>query len=239
MLTDSDPEGEKPFEISEFRCEHLNEGFATMIDKLMGAALLVPDCIASDDPDRLDRCRTLTHEARAQQAALTRSVLLSQPPGHVFHALIHLPFLLQRIGDKLEFVVNTSQATSQESRVLDDKARAHLQQLLAILTDMMSNLRDAFVVRDSLLVQSIISEGNELKQMLLDERSTSWPRPRLGRQCFQPTVTYLEILDAIKSACEDVDTICARLRDLETTTPAASTAREGAEGIVDERGGAL
>jgi hypothetical protein len=57
--------------------------------------------MAAEDPGFMHRCRALTREARLQEADLTRGLIATHAQGHELQALIHLPFLLQRIGEKL------------------------------------------------------------------------------------------------------------------------------------------
>ncbi|MEW6112845.1 MAG: hypothetical protein AB1664_12010, partial [Thermodesulfobacteriota bacterium] len=123
---------------------------------------------------------------------------------------------LQRIAEKLLNISACFRLKSRDGILLNGKAEAHFDQLLVILVDMMSNLRDAFTISDAVLVESIISEAVELNRMIRDFRSAHWSRPRAGALAGQATGMYLDILDAIKSASEDVGNICRALLELDT-----------------------
>jgi Na+/phosphate symporter len=193
----------------------LNQGCLTMIGKLMEIAFSLSVCISSDGPNEMDRCEILAKEVREQERALTKN-LHAVAQRDTLSALVRLPFFLQGIGEKLENIVNCCRHKAGEGILLNGTGEAHCQQLLAILIDMMNNLQDAFNMTDTVLVQSIISQGSELSRMLKDFRSADWLRPRKGPFAAQTIDIYLDILDAIKSANEDVGNICTALLELQT-----------------------
>jgi Na+/phosphate symporter len=214
MLNDSDPERQQALEVPDPRSGSLNEGFPLMVGKLIETGLLLSTCISTGDQNQISRCEALARDVYAHEEILTRNLLASKAED-LPKTLIHLPFLLQRICENLEDILNCCRLKTKDGILLNGKAEAHLQQLLAILVDMMNNLRDAFTVPDVVLVESIISEGNGLNRMLRDFRSAHWSRPGTGSSAFQATAVYLDILDAIKSANEDVGNICQTLLELE------------------------
>jgi len=190
-----------------------------MIGKLLDLALLLSVCLSTDGPGEIGRCATLAKEIREHERALT-SDLRSVAQGDTFRALVRLPFFLQNIGGKLEDIANCCRLQAGDGIVLNGAGEAHCQQLLAILIDMMNNLQDAFVTADTLLVQSIMSQGRELSLMLRDFRSADWLRSRKGPFAARMIGVYLDILDAIRSANEDVGNICATLLELQTISMA-------------------
>ncbi len=186
-----------------------------MIGKLAEIALSLSVCISVDKPGEIDRCEALVKEVRGQGKALMRDVH-AVAHGDTLNALVRLPFYLQGIGEKLENILNCCRIKVREGILLNGTGEAHCQQLLAILVDMMNNLQDAFIMTDAVLVQSIISQGSELSRMFRDFRSADWMRLRNGPSAAQMIGIYLDILDAIKSANEDVGNICTTLLELET-----------------------
>ncbi len=184
---------------------------------MLEIALSLSVCISTDEPGEIDRCEILAKEVREQEKALTRD-LHAVAQGDTLSALVRLPFFLQGIGEKLENIVNCCRHKVGEGILLNGTGEAHCQQLLAILIDMMNNLQDAFTMPDTVLVQSIISQGNELSRMLRDFRSADWLRLRKGPSAAQMIDMYLDILDAIKSANEDVGNICTTLLELQTNS---------------------
>lgn len=193
----------------------LSQGCVTMIGKLLDLAGLLSVCVSTGGPHEMDLCETLAKEVRERERALT-SDLRSVPEGDTLRALVRLPFFLQNIGEKLENIVNCCRLKVGQGILLNGTGEAHCQQLLAILIDMMNNLRDAFIMSDAVLVQSIISQGSELSRMLRYFRSNDWMRLLTGPSAAQMIGIYLDILDAIKSANEDVGNICATLLELQT-----------------------
>jgi Na+/phosphate symporter len=204
------------------------DGFLIMIDKLVETALLLSACISTADASRIDRCEALAAEVHEQEKALTRELLASKA-GDVPKGLIHLPFLLQRVAEKLLNISTCFRLSTRDGILFNGKAEAHLDQLLVILVDMMSNLRDAFMISDAVLVESIISEASELSRKIRDFRSAHWSRPRTGASAGQATGMYLDILDAIKSASEDVGNICRALLELDTIRICSPKVPEGAD----------
>jgi Na+/phosphate symporter len=214
MPNDSDPERLQAPEVRDLKSGGLNEGFPIMVGKLIETGLLLSTCISTGDQNQISRCEALARDVYAHEKTLTRNLLASKPED-LPKTLIHLPFLLQRICQNLDDILNCCRLKTKDGILLTEKAEAHLQQLLAILVDMMNNLRDAFTVPDVVLVESIISEGNGLNRMLRDLRSAHWSHPRVRSSAFQGAAVYLDILDAIKSANEDVGNICQTLLELE------------------------
>ena len=199
-----------------------------MVDKLIETGILLSTFISTGDPDQIGRCEALARDVYEHEKALTRSLLTSKEE-ELPSALIHLPFLLQRICVNLEEILNCCRHKTKDGILLNGKAEAHLHQLLAILVDMMNNLRDAFTIPDVVLTESIISEGNGLNRMLRDFRSTHWSRPRTSASAFQATAVYLDILDAIKSANEHMGNICQTLLELERIAAVSTKVPEGAD----------
>jgi Na+/phosphate symporter len=215
MPNGSDRESGQSLNAPGSQAASLNQGCLIMIGKLVEMALSLSVCISSGGPNEMDRCEILAKEVREQERALTRN-LHAVAQGDTLSALVRLPFFLQGIGEKLENIVNCCRLKVGHGILLNGAGEAHCQQLLAILIDMMNNLQDAFTMTDTVLVQSIISQGSELSRMLKDFRSADWLRLRKGPFEAQVIDIYLDILDAIKSVNEDVGNICATLLELET-----------------------
>lgn len=228
MLNDSDSERHQAPEVSGPKSWSLDEGFPIMVDKLVETGILLSTCISTGDLNQIGRCETLAKDVYAHEKALTRNLLASKE-GELPDVLIHLPFLLQRVCENLEGILNCCRLKTRDGILLNGQADAHLQQFLAIFVDMMNNLKDAFTTPDAVLVESIISEGGELNRMLREFRSTYWTRPRSCSPAFQAATLYLDILDAIKSANEDVENICQSLLELGRTTAAFTKVPECAE----------
>jgi Na+/phosphate symporter len=219
MSNGSDRESEQLSKGPDSPSDALNQGCLIMIGKLVEIALSLSVCLSADRPSEMNRCETLAKEVRECEKDLTRE-LRSVAQRDTLSPLLRLPFLLRGIGEKLENIVSCCRFKAGQGIPLNGAGEAHCQQLLAVLIDMMNNLQDAFIMDDSVLVQSIISQGSELRRMLRDFRSAAWLRPRKGSLAAQMIGVYLDVLDDIKSANEDVGSICATLLELQTISMA-------------------
>jgi Na+/phosphate symporter len=210
MTNGSDRENHHLSEAPDCRSATLTQGCLIMIGKLIETTLSLSVCISADEPDEIGRCETRAKELREHERALTRE-MHAVALGDAFSPLVSVPHLLRNVSEKLENIVKCCSARAEEGVRLNGTGEAHCQQLLAILIDMMRNLEDALIMTDTVLLQSIISQGGELSRMLRNFRSTYWLRPRKGPTATQMMGTYLDILDAIKSANEEVENICTTL----------------------------
>jgi Na+/phosphate symporter len=229
MLGDSDRKGEERAVAYGALPVALNEGFLVMTGRLVEMAFLLSACISSHDASRMNRCEMLASEVREQEKALTRELVTADKEGDLLKAFVHLPFRFERIAEQMESILSCCRVKCSTGILFSGKAEADLQQLLAILLDMMSNLRDAFSVPDSVLVESIISEGGELSGMLRGLRSAQWSRPEPSPSMFQGTSLYLDILDAIKSASEDLGSVCKELLHAQMISTACTNVPEAPE----------
>lgn len=214
MTDDADSERHNSSKVPDFRSIGLNESFSIVVGKLAEAALLLSSCISMGDGADFDRCDMLAKDLREHEEALIRDMCACQD-ANLPNSLIHLAFLLQRIGGDLDKILNCWRLGSGARISLNGKTEGRLQQLLAILIDMMNNLRDAFIIPNVVLVESIVSEGEELGRMLWNLRSAYWSREP-GTSAVPANGMYLDVLDAIKLASVDIGIICATLLELET-----------------------
>jgi Na+/phosphate symporter len=83
-----------------------------------------------------------------------------------------------------------------------------------MLLDMMNNLRDAFRTPNKLLLESIISQGRQLTEMLEDSRLAHWERMEAGFCSPRASSVFLEVLDSMKLMNEYVQKMCNTLIEL-------------------------
>ena len=218
MTNGSDRENHNLSEVSGSQSATLTQGCLIMIGKLIETTLSLSVCISADEPDEIGRCETRAKEVREHERDLARemhAVALGDP----LSPLVSVPQLLRNVSEELENIVKCCIATAEEGVRLNGTGEAHCLQLFAILIDMMRNLQDALIMTDTVLVQSIISQGGEMSRMLRDFRSTYWLRPRKGPTATQMMGIYLDILDAIKSANEGIENICTTLLEAARGVP--------------------
>jgi hypothetical protein len=173
MLNDSDPERQQASEVPDPRSGSLNEGFPLMVGKLIETGLLLSTCLSTGDQNQISRCEALAKDVYAHEEILTRNLFASKAED-LPKTLIHLPFLLQRICENLEDILNCCHLKTKDGILLNGKAEAHLQQLIAILVDMMNNLRDALTVHDvdapGFSISTLVSTGDGLFGVSSDRR---------------------------------------------------------------------
>jgi hypothetical protein len=209
MTDDADSERHISLKAPDFRPIGLNKSFSVVTGKLAEAALLLSGCISMGDAADFDRCDMLAKDLREHEEALIRDMCACQE-ANVPNSVIHSAFLLHRIGRDLDKILNCCRPGSGGRMSFNGKTEGQFQQLLAILIDMMNNLRDAFIVPNAVLLESIISQEEELGGMLRDFRSAC--RSREPEISAVPTHRmYLNVLDAINLASVDIGIICATL----------------------------
>jgi len=197
--------------------EHIGvqEGFLVMVSKLTEMVRLLVECISGGSASPLDECADLANEVHQYERVLTKALLAAHGEDDPLKALIRLPFQLERIGDRLEIILGCCRIRVTDGLDLNGRADSGLHQLLAVLLDVMNNLRDAFWKPDAVLLESIICECREVGEKLQELRLISWSPEQRGHSASQTTRTYLDSLDAIKSANEDLGKICASLMEFE------------------------
>ena len=158
MESHSNLDGQEQARVPTARAFGMHEGFATMIGKLIDMALSLSECVAAADNRYMSRCQKLREEVRFHQKSLTRDLLASPEEKDFLKVVIHLPFRLETIGERLECILNCFRIRGSSEMRFNDDSEAAFQQLLAILIDMMNNLRDAFALPDAILVESIIAD---------------------------------------------------------------------------------
>ncbi len=191
----------------------VHEGFLVMVSKLTEMVRLLLKCMSGGSASQLDECASLAKEVHQCEKVLTTAVLAAPGANDPRKALIRLPFQLEEIGDRLETILECCRVRLSDGLTLNGKADAGLHQMLAVLLDVMSNLRDAFWEPDSVLLESIICECREVGEKLHEIRLNSWSTERPDHRASQATRTYLATLDAIKSANDDVAKICTNLME--------------------------
>ena len=204
----------------------IQEGFLVMISKLTEMIRLILGCISGGAASQLQDCTNLANEVHQCEKILTRALLASRGEHDPLNALIRLPFQLEGIGENLETILSCCRIKMREGLDLTGKAESALHQLLAVLLDMMSNLRDAFRRPDAVLLESIICECREANQKVQELRLIPWPSRFKGPAAFETTRMYLDALDAIKSANEGLGKICASVMEWETVLTASGSEGE-------------
>jgi Na+/phosphate symporter len=189
----------------------LQEGLLIMISKILEMARLLSKAVVSGSQAQMDACGILGKDVHEQEKLLTRSLISSEAKTARLSDVIRFPARLERIGDLLENILRCCRIKARDGIPFGDKAHAELGQLFALLTDMLVNLRDAFVTTNKFLVDRIVTDGKKLGQNLQDARLAHWDRLERGFGAPQASSLYLDILDSITGINEYMVKMCDRL----------------------------
>jgi len=192
----------------------LGEGLMVMLSKLIEMTRLLSKAVTSGSADQMDQCEALAQEVHDQEAFLTGNLVSGNVRKDLLKGLLRLPYRLERIGDMLESILDCCREKKRKGVRFSDKAHAELEQLFAMLMDMMKNLRDAFRLPNRILLEAILAQGNKLGQLLEDFKLTHWDRLEAGFCHVAASAMYREILDSTKDANEYVQKICLSFLEL-------------------------
>jgi len=193
----------------------VEERVLVMISKIMAMTRLLSKCVFSGTPKLMNDCETLGREVRQEEKVLTTELVSSKVNPALLGGVIRFPFRLERIAGTLESISQCCRSKVRDGTAFSDKAHAELDQLFAVLLDMMTNLRDAFVTPNPILLEHIISQGKKLAQMLLDFRMAHWARLEAGFCAPHASSAYLAILDCMTSVNTYLQKMCMTLRELQ------------------------
>jgi Na+/phosphate symporter len=182
----------------------LEDSLITTAGKIIDIIRLISKCIVTGDKSEMDRCAALAEDVHQQEKMLTKTLLSSGVRGELFKGLVRFPSRLERIGDTLETILRCCRIKAREGISFSDKAEEELDQLFAMLLDMMNNLRDGFRTPNKLLLESIISQGRQLTGMLEDCRWAHGSRFLFAQSvfCFSGSAGFHEIDERVRA--EDV-----------------------------------
>ncbi len=196
----------------------LQEGLLVMSSKVIEMIGLLSKCVVSGAQKQMDACESLAKEVHRQEKALTTDLVSSKLKPDMLKGLIRFPYRLERIGDMLEAILHCCRIKAQKGLHFTDQAHGELDQLFGILFEMMSNLRDAFVTPNKVILEHIISRSEKLGKMLLDFRFAHWGRLEGGFCSPHASSTFLAILDSMTAINEYLEKMSATLLELGTTS---------------------
>ncbi len=192
----------------------LDEGLMVMISKLMEMTRLLSKAVISGSAAQMDQCEALAKEVHDQEIILTGNLVSANVRKDLLKGLLRLPYRLERIGDMLESILNCCRVKEREGVPFGDKAHAELDQLFAVLQDMMKNLRDAFRTPNRILLEAILAQGKKLGQLVEDFKLAHWERLETGFCHVEASCMYRDILDSTKTADEYIGKMCLSLLEL-------------------------
>jgi Na+/phosphate symporter len=202
----------------------LQEGLLVMSSKVIEMIELLSKSVVTGAQKQMTACESLAQEVHQQEKVLTTDLVSSKLRPDLLNGLIRFPYRIERIGDMLEAILNCCRIKAQDGIPFTDKAYEELDQLFAFLSEMTTNLRDAFVTPNKILLEHIMSDSKKLDQMLLDFRFAHWRRLEGGFCSPRSSSTYLAILDSIAAINEYLKKMSATLLELGTTSSSGNQA---------------
>ena len=122
----------------------------------------------------------------------------------------------------LESILNCCRAKARFGIPFSEKAYWELDQLFQVLTEMMINLRDAFVTPNKVVLDTIVSDGKKLGDMLEDFKVAHWMRLEAGFCTVEGSSMYRDMLDSIKSINEYMVKMSKTLLDCDQNSSLAA-----------------
>lgn len=192
----------------------LEEGLLIMISKIIEMTRVLSKCVVTGAAHQMERCEELAREVHEQEKILTRGLVTSDVEKDLLKGVIRFPYRLERIGDMLESVLKCCQIKAVRSIPFSDKAYGELEQIFAALLEMMINMRDALRTPNKVLLDTILSEGRNLSELLEEFKLAHWERLEAGFCAPEASSVYRDILDSIKWTNEYLERMCITLLEL-------------------------
>jgi Na+/phosphate symporter len=165
---------------------------------------LLPACIVSCRSSQMDECESLAEEVRRQAKVLTRKLVCAHSTDRLPKGLIRFPLRLERIADELDSILTCCRIKARDAIEFSDAAHEELHQMLAILLEMLRNLRHVMVAANREVVTQIMSQGEEVTLHLRNARLVHWIRLESGHCTPEAGSLFLDMLDSLKSSNEYV-----------------------------------
>lgn len=189
------------------------EGMLIMISKLVEMCKILAPSFAAPDEQRLAQCDRLAEEVHKWEGAVTKNLMSAQSTvgQNLFRLIVRFPVRLERIGDMFQSILTCARMKARDGIPFSDKALGELSAIFAIVLEMLTNVRDALMIRNKTLLGHIKSQRDKLAHMLLEARFAHWERLEAGFCAPQASSLYLDILDSLTGANEYLGKICESL----------------------------
>lgn len=180
----------------------LEEGLLVMTDKLIEMTGLLRKSLIIAEPAKLDLCERLAQEIHDEEKGLTGDIVCSptETTGAVLKTVVLFPGRLERVGDLLESILNVCRIKARDGVPFSDKANKELDQLFGLLTEVLTNFRDALLTRNKALLEAIVEDEQRLGKMIVDFRLAHEDRLLEGLCSPKASSLYLDVSDSIRNA---------------------------------------
>lgn len=201
----------------------LEEGLLVMISKLIEINRLLRKCLIIFDPVKAEKCESLAQEIHDEEKKLTGDIVCSPTTtGAILKALVLFPGRLERVGDFLESILNVARIKSRDAIPFSDKANAELNESFDLMNDMLKNFRDLIATRNRDLLDHVRAEQKKIGQLTVDFGLAHEDRLVGGLCTPKASSLYLDVLDSIKSANQNVSALTESLAQLAESGQAAA-----------------
>jgi Na+/phosphate symporter len=185
-----------------------------MISKLIEMTRLLSKSAYLPSPGALEKCEAMAREVHQQEKMLTRNLVSSDVHSDVMKGVIRFPYRLERVGDLLESILNCFRIKARDGVPFTEKAHAEMDNMFAVLLDMMVNLRDAFRLPNKVILAAVVRQGANLTQMIEDHKLAHWERLEAGFCAVEASSMYRDILDSAKGINEYLVKMATTLEEL-------------------------
>jgi len=177
------------------------ESILIMFGKLIQATKLLRNAFQSESEEKIKECAELIAEVHAQEKFATTGIVgASSAIGHTFFRMVvRFPSRIERIGTMFDTILNTLRIKIKEGIPFSDKAQAELEEMFALMSELLINLRDCLVVNNRILLAHITTRCEKLAQVVEDARFAHWDRLEAGYCSPNASSIFLCILDSVKS----------------------------------------
>lgn len=192
----------------------IEEDLAIMISQIEDMARLLPACIINCLSAQMDECEALAQEVSREAKILTRKLVATHVAGELPKGLIRFPLRLERIADELDSILTCCRIKARDNIAFGDNAHGELNQMLAIVLDMLENLRDVMLTPNQVVLDYLMSQGARVAHLLRDARLAHWVRLETGDCTPEAGSLFLDMLDSLKSVNEYVQKMAATFMSL-------------------------
>jgi Na+/phosphate symporter len=189
----------------------LEEGLIIMLSKLIEITRLLTKAFVSGSPLQMNQCAALARDVHEQEKILTLNMVAGTIRKDLLKVLIRFPYRLERIGDMLESMLTCCRAKAARSIPFSDRAHGELEQLFAILLDMLKNLRDAMKTPNKVLLEAILAEAKKMTQLIEESKMAHWQRLEEGFCSAEASSMHRDLLDSIRTAKEYIEQLSRSL----------------------------
>jgi Na+/phosphate symporter len=204
----------------------VEEGLMLMTSKLVEMTRVLAARFSGFPGSDPETCSRLAEEVREQSQVLIKELVSMRGSEGLIDGLIRLSSSLERVGHMLENILDAYRTETPSEIIFSDNTDRERKQILVLLLDILTNLRDAVQNPSREALLAVLLQGKRLEQMIRDSTGTHWERVKLGVCPVDASAMGREILDSAKWANEYLMEVASTLLEL-GGAPALTSAQSG------------